>query len=149
MITPKEYFFRDRQPPLFQERTIDRPAEERGAFLDKPPADILQSINSRIEKHLCDPFFNVRKMLRIICMSRSDLHRKLKEAAGMSATEYIRYLRLRKAAELLLDEPGWSVYCIALEVGFRDHSYFTRRFREMFGICPGEFREKRDLRRMP
>jgi AraC-like DNA-binding protein len=73
-------------------------------------------------------------------MSRSGLHRRLKAATGMSAMAYIRYLRLRQAAQLLVEQPERSVFCIAIEVGFNDHSYFTKRFREAYGVCPISFR---------
>ncbi|NUN99688.1 MAG: helix-turn-helix transcriptional regulator [Saprospiraceae bacterium] len=95
-----------------------------------------------IERHLHDSDFDVSQLLRLVCMSRSDLHRKLKKTTGMSATAYIRYLRLQKAAAFLLERPNWSVFDVAFEVGFNDHSYFTKRFREVYGVCPGDFRER-------
>lgn len=89
-----------------------------------------------------DPGLNAAKLQRLLGMSRSSLHRKLKAATGMSATAYIRYLRLHKAAQLLLEQPEACILGIALEVGFNNHSYFTKRFREVFGVCPGEYRER-------
>lgn len=47
-------------------------------------------------------------MTRFVGMSRTDLHRKLEKTVGMSATEYIRFVRLYKAAELLIKEPARS-----------------------------------------
>jgi len=98
------------------------------------------ALAARLLDHLHDPSLDVLKLQRILGMSRSDLHRKLKAAAGMSATAYLRYLRLRRAAQLLLEQPDWCILCVAIEVGFNDHSYFTKRFREVFGVCPGDFR---------
>lgn len=92
---------------------------------------------------LKDSDLNAPKLQRLLGMSRSDLHRKLKAATGMSATAYIRYLRVRKAAQLLLEQPDACILGIALEVGFNNHSYFTKRFREVFGVCPGEYRERK------
>jgi AraC-like DNA-binding protein len=103
-------------------------------------AIFLRELTNCIRAHLHDPTLCLPKLLRLLGMSRSDLHRKLKAATGMSATEYIRYLRLRRAARLLTEQPERSVFCIAIEVGFNDHSYFTRRFREVYGVCPANFR---------
>lgn len=100
----------------------------------------LQNFNNQIEKHLSDSSLCVKKLLRLIGMSRTDLHRKLSRATGMSATQYVRHIRLQHAAILLKEQPHWSIYQIALEVGFESQSYFTKKFKEHFGICPMAFR---------
>lgn len=102
----------------------------------------LTKLNGQIEKHLSDNTLTIEKVTRLVGMSRTDLHRKLEMSVGMSATEYIRFIRLHKAAELLILEREWSVYQICIEVGFHDQSYFTRRFREFFGVSPLTFREE-------
>jgi AraC-like DNA-binding protein len=103
----------------------------------------LNNLQAQIEQHIADDNLTVCKLVRILAMSRTNLHRKLVRSVGMSATEYIRYVRLHKAAALLLETRELSVYQVALEVGFNSQSYFTKRFREMFGVCPIAWREKR------
>jgi AraC-like DNA-binding protein len=105
----------------------------------------LQVFQACIAPRLLDAKLDLPQVLRLLGMSRSDLHRKLKAATGMSATAYIRYLRLRKAAHLLLEQPEACILGIALEVGFNDHSYFTKRFREVFGVCPADFRTAQQI----
>lgn len=100
----------------------------------------LTTLNGQIEKHLSDNTLDMKKVTRLVGMSRTDLHRKLDKTVGMSATEYIRHVRLHKAADLLIREPEWSVYHICLEVGFNNQSYFTKRFKALFGKCPCTFR---------
>ena len=102
----------------------------------------LMNLNGQIEKHLSDNNLTINRMTRLVGMSRTDLHRKLEKTVGMSASEYIRFVRLHKAAELLINEPEWSIYQVSLEVGFINQSYFTRRFHELFGVCPVIFREQ-------
>lgn len=102
----------------------------------------LQTLDSQIETHLSDHTLTVKRLLRLVGMSRSDLHRKLEKTVGMSTTEYVRQKRLEKAAELLKQKSEWSVYQVALEVGFENQSYFSRRFKEVFGRCPGAWREE-------
>lgn len=99
-----------------------------------------RQLDALLIPHLGDPNLKVPKLLRLLGMSRSGLHRMLKETTGMSATAYIRHLRLRWAARLLIAQPERSVFCIAVEVGFNGHSYFTRRFREAYGVSPESFR---------
>lgn len=107
-----------------------------------PPQEaFLQNLNLQITPHLTDSSLTIRRLLRLVGMSRTDLHRKLDKAAGMSATAYLRHLRLRQAAIMLARQPEWSIYQIALEVGFTSQSYFTRKFKEQFGVCPLAFRE--------
>jgi len=101
----------------------------------------LLKLNARIEEHMFDDNLTVRRLLPLLAMSRSDLHRKLTRSVGMSATRYIRHIRLQRAATLLLKERDWSVYQVALDVGFKSQSYFTKRFREAFGVCPLEWRQ--------
>jgi AraC-like DNA-binding protein len=106
----------------------------------QPPQAFLQRFQACIEQRLFDAKLDLPQIQRLLGMSRSDLHRKLKAATGLSATAYIRHLRLQRAAQLLLEQPEACILGIALEVGFNDHSYFTKRFREVYEVCPGEYR---------
>lgn len=108
------------------------------AHISEP--SFLHNLNSQIEGHISDETLTVHRLLRLIAMSRTNLHRKLTRSVGMSATEYIRHVRLHRAATLLLENRDWTVYRVALEVGFNSQSYFTKRFREVFGICPAAWR---------
>jgi AraC-like DNA-binding protein len=106
-----------------------------------PSEDFLQNLNLAIEAHISDPRLRINRLLRMVGMSRTDLHRKLDRTVGMSATQYIRHIRLRRAAELLVKHPDWCVYEVAWEVGFDNQSYFTKKFKEIFGCCPIEWRK--------
>lgn len=101
-----------------------------------PQPSFFPCLDTQIEEHLSDTSLNVKKLLRLVGMSRTDLHRKLQGSVGMSATEYVRHARLLRAAALLKDEPGLSVCEVAEEVGFGSQGYFAKRFREAFGECP-------------
>ncbi len=101
----------------------------------------LQNLDAQIEAHLSDCSLDVEHLQRFVGLSRTNLHCKLKQAAGVSVTEYLRRARLQKAAKLLLDNPNWSVWAVALEVGFNNLGYFTRRFKERYGCSPGAWRD--------
>ena len=71
-------------------------------------------------------------------MSRTNLHRKLKAITGFPPSELIRNIRLRKAAQLLLNQAD-SIAQISFSVGFEDHSYFSKSFKRQFGVTPSEY----------
>lgn len=102
----------------------------------------LQHLDRTLDEHLFSPGFSLKKLLRTAGVSRTDLHRKITRCAGMSITAYLRRVKLKKAAVLLVEHPEWNIGQVALESGFENQSYFSRRFREVFGCCPAAFREQ-------
>ena len=97
-------------------------------------------LEDRLAPHLSDPGLTVGKVLRIVFMSRSNLHRRLKEQTGLSATAYIRRQRLHHAKKLLEEQPQLPVSEVAQKVGFGSQSYFAKQFKKLFGCCPKEVR---------
>jgi len=91
-----------------------------------------------ITQHLSDAEFDLALLCRHMCLSRSQLHRKLKAIVDMSATEFIRSIRLRRAAELLKKHSG-NVAEVAYDVGFNNTGYFSKCFHKQFGILPSKF----------
>ena len=73
-----------------------------------------------------------------IGMSRVQLYRKISALTGMSVNELIRKLRLQKAA-MLLGQNWGPVSQVAYEVGFSNLSYFSKVFKEEFGVLPSEY----------
>jgi signal transduction histidine kinase/DNA-binding response OmpR family regulator len=90
-----------------------------------------------LDEHLDDELFGVDQLTGAINMSRSSLHRKLKALTGMSTTEVVRNYRLKKAS-LLLKE-GHSSSDAAYRTGFGSPAYFTKSFREVYGVTPTEY----------
>jgi len=76
-----------------------------------------------------------------IGMSESQLYRKLKALTGKSTAVFIRTIRLHKARELL-STSSLNVSEIAYETGFSDPAWFSRVFKEEFGVSPNTFRNK-------
>ena len=71
-------------------------------------------------------------------LSRVQLYRKINALTGISVNEFIRKLRLQKAAQLL--QQNWGpVSQVAYEVGISNLSYFTKCFKEQFGVLPSEY----------
>jgi signal transduction histidine kinase/DNA-binding response OmpR family regulator len=98
----------------------------------------LQRTMDIIEQHLADSEFTIDSLLKEVGMSRMQLHRKLRALINCSASEFIRVLRLKRAAQLLQQKSG-NVTEVAFEVGFNNLSYFSRCFRQQFGKLPSEY----------
>jgi len=71
-------------------------------------------------------------------VSRSTLHRKMRVLTNQSATEFVRYVRMKKAIKLM-KEGNFNIDEIGYAVGFNSHSYFTQCFRKQFGMTPSEY----------
>lgn len=97
----------------------------------------LKKVTKTIEDNLDNEFFCVEDFAKTVAFSRSQLHRKLKALTGKSPTELIREFRLNRAKELL-EEGAGNVSQVAIEVGYSSLSYFTRSFKQAFGISPSE-----------
>ena len=105
-----------------------------------PPEDnFLKTVNLTIHRRLDDPTLGVEDLSSAVHLTRSQVHRRLKAATGLNATQYIRSIRLNKAQELLKETP-FPVSQIALDVGFSDPGFFSRVFKERFGMSPSHFR---------
>lgn len=120
-------YFRDRFDLRTPEQTIADPDKE---FLSKVTKVVLA--------HLQDPEFDVELFCSEMAMSRASLFRKLKSTTGCSASSFTRNIRIKRAAELL-GQHAYSIGEVAAQVGFSDPNYFTRCFKEIYGITPSEF----------
>jgi CheY-like chemotaxis protein len=92
-----------------------------------------------VNERLSDENFGVDELGSALNMSRSQLHRKLTALTSQSTGEFIRYMRLHRAKDLLERGAG-TVAEIAFSVGFSDPSHFSRRFHRQFGVTPSDLR---------
>lgn len=98
----------------------------------------IQRIRAVIDAHLSESNFDVDGLCKALGISRTNLHRKLKALTGTSATEFIRKIRLQRAAQLV-QQNTLTVSEIAYQVGFESLSYFSKSFQEEFGMSPSEY----------
>jgi len=111
--------------------------------VNKNPANdtLLKKLREEVEVNLQNEQFSVEELAERMNMSRSHLHRKLKQATGQSVNQFIREYRLQRAMELLRKE-DINVSEVAFQVGFGSPSYFTTCFTEYYGYPPGEVKYK-------
>ena len=91
-----------------------------------------------VEQNLSDTDYNVEDFVEEMDMGRSAFYRKLKQVSGQAPNEFIRTVRLKRAAQLLKKQSG-TIAEISYETGFIDPAYFTRCFKKQFGVTPSEF----------
>jgi DNA-binding response OmpR family regulator/nitrogen-specific signal transduction histidine kinase len=91
-----------------------------------------------IDRHMSNDKFDVTTLCEEMNMSHSTLFRKLDALTDHSPVEFIRTLRLKRAAVLLKEQYG-NVSEVALEVGFSNPSYFSRMFKKTFALSPAEY----------
>ncbi len=106
-----------------------------------PEEKFVQSFKDIVEEHLSDPELNVHKLCRLMGMSRTQLHNKVKAITGQSTTQFVKSIRLAKASGLLLTTYQ-SISEIAYETGFQSASYFSQSFSKVYELSPSDYREK-------
>ncbi len=107
-------------------------ADAEGAFIHK--AILL------VESNLDNPAFGIETMMTELYMSQSTLYRKIKSLTGLSLTAFVRSVRLKKSAQLILSS-DLNLNQIAYEVGFNDYKYFKASFKKQFGCVPSQYKE--------
>ncbi|MCR5130633.1 MAG: helix-turn-helix domain-containing protein [Prevotella sp.] len=93
-----------------------------------------------IEAHMDDHQFNADLLARDVAMSRASLYKKLQAMLGITPTDFIRNVRLKRAAQLLVDTQ-LSIVDISERVGFATPRNFSTQFKKMFGVTPSEYRD--------
>lgn len=94
-----------------------------------------------VENHITDPGFNVKVLAAEIGMSHSTLYNRIKSISGQSATSFVRFIRLRKAAQLLITT-DITISETAFSVGINDIRYFREHFQKLFGMKPSDYVKK-------
>jgi ligand-binding sensor domain-containing protein/signal transduction histidine kinase/DNA-binding response OmpR family regulator len=109
--------------------------------LTKADEQFLTKANELILQHLEDVSFGVDQLAEALHMSQSSLLRKIKGIAELTPNDFIRLVRLKRAAQLIEDGEH-RINEITLMVGFNSASYFARCFQKQFGVLPKDFGKK-------
>lgn len=114
--------------------------EDTKPYLERICAEdaYLNKVVEVLNQHIDDSEFSVNELSDALCISRSQLHRKIKSLTGFSTTYFIKMVRLEKAKDMLKMNQG-NVTEIAYSCGFNSQSYFTKSFIEYFGSSPSSF----------
>jgi signal transduction histidine kinase/ligand-binding sensor domain-containing protein/DNA-binding response OmpR family regulator len=122
---------------LFQNNEILNIEPKRVVLTSADEVFVKQALES-IENNMNNAKYAVEDLGRDVGMSRTQLYRKLKAITGQSANEFIRTIRLKRAAQLL-EQRQLTVAEVTYEVGFTDLQHFRECFKKLFGVTPSEY----------
>jgi AraC-like DNA-binding protein len=102
------------------------------------PNAFVQKATDCVFEQMENAEFDVQQLAEYLCISRSQLHRKLTQLTGYSATQFIKRIRLEQAKDYLRDGT-LNITEIAYRCGFNSQSYFSKSFQEYTGESPSQF----------
>ena len=102
--------------------------------------DLLDRTVAIIEKNLDNSEYSLSDLIKELYISRTNFFTKIKAITGQTPNEFILTIRLKKAAWLLKHEQYLSVTEVADRTGFSSQRYFSRCFKDMYGISPLYYR---------
>lgn len=100
----------------------------------------LELFETWVSSHISQSDLQAMDFANSMKMGRTTFFKKVKQVTGMPPHEYIRKIRFMRAAELLKD-PSLSISEVAYQTGFEDPNYFSRNFKEYFGVTASQFRK--------
>jgi DNA-binding response OmpR family regulator len=120
---------------FYQRHILLQPTEIVVADADR---EFLEQAMSTVERHLGNGEFSVQVLAREMAMSQSVFYRRIKSITGQTAVEFIRDVRLKRAAQLLA-QTTMRVSEIAFEVGIEDAKYFRKAFQKIYELTPSDY----------
>lgn len=124
-----------------KEENDNKEEREKLELLPKTDKELLDKIVNFISEHLDEPDLTVDRLVMEAGISRSALFKKIKTLIGISPMELIKNIRLKKAAELI-KEGSDNFTQIAYKTGFNDSQYFSKCFKQIYGVTPTEYKQK-------
>lgn len=125
----------DFQDRIKSNKTFEERLKSKNAFINKATDFVIENIEN--------PDYTIHELANDLCISRSQLHRKISSTTGFSSTNFIKMVRLEKAKDMLESNSG-NVTEVAYSCGFNSQSYFTKSFKEYFGKSPSLFLKNRE-----
>ncbi|WP_299547339.1 two-component regulator propeller domain-containing protein [Seonamhaeicola sp.] len=108
----------------------------------------LQKAINIVEENMMNPDFNVEMLVKEMGHSRSGMFVKFKEITGLSPSEFVRNIKLKRAVQLF-EQSDYSVKEIMFMTGFNTASYFSKCFKKQFGVVPSEYVGKNSQKSVP
>lgn len=129
---------RERLRKMFRSTVEVNPSEITIVSSDEK---LMMKCLEEIEARMDDPDFGVDALCKGVGVSRAQLYRKISNITGLSTVQFIRSIRLKRAAQML-SQDGSSISDVMYKVGFNNASYFSKLFKEEFGCLPKEYSKK-------
>jgi len=126
---------RDIMREKFTRRLICEPTQ---TIVDSIDEKFFRKVLAIIEENIANPEFGVPTLATEVGMSQPILYKKIRALSNMSVNDFIKSIRLKKAAQLL-QQTQYGIADIAYMVGFNDRKYFSKEFKKVFGQNPSEY----------
>lgn len=123
----------------FQQHIEANPSEVAISSADE---QFIQQALQIVEKNISNPDFSVEELSKALFMSRVSVYKKILALTGRSPIEFIRSIRLKRAAQLL-EKSQLTVAEVAYEVGFNNPKYFTKYFKMEYNVLPSVYGKKK------
>lgn len=104
---------------------------------------LVSKLVAAIEANIADEAYGVEQLAAGVAMSRSKLYDKMRAMLGISPADFIRNVRLKRAAQILASNPSVAISEVARSVGFATSRNFSAQFKKMFGVLPSEYRTEK------
>ncbi|RLD60672.1 MAG: hypothetical protein DRI95_15180 [Bacteroidetes bacterium] len=125
----------------FYRNSIVKPEELALSSMDE---NLINKAVQYIEKNINDPKLNVDNLSKELALSRVHFYRKIKSITNLTAVEFIRNIRLKKAAQLL-EGRTYNIDEVKFMVGINDANYFRTSFKKQFGLNPKDYAKKKSF----
>jgi len=113
--------------------------------IKSPDEKLLERVMNTINKHLDDSDLSVDMIAEEVGISRVHLHRKMKELTGQTPHDFIRNIRLKKAANLLATQ-GMNITEVMYACGFSNAASFSTLFKKLYGLSPRDYMKEQQRR---
>lgn len=124
----------------YQKQVEVKPTDE---LVESPEEMFLQKLLRLIDENISNPNFSVEELSSDMFVSRYTLYKKILALTGKTPNEFIRHMRLKRAAQLL--ENGYlTVSQVCYKVGFKSQKYFVKAFKSEFNYSPSNYVEHKD-----
>lgn len=131
---------RDIQKAQYMQQTAEGKTVLPEIIVDERDKHLLDVMNTWLDTHLSDPTLSVDAMAEAMGYRRTIFFKKIKALTGQTPAEYIKTLRMNRAAELLREETI-TVAEVCYKVGINDPHYFAKVFKQQFGISPKKYQQ--------
>jgi len=101
--------------------------------------EFLANVIKFIEDNYANPDLSINMLVENSCVGRTVFYNKIKSLTGLSPIELMRQVKLKIAAQMLLN--GYNVNEAAYQIGFTDSRYFSKQFKELFGQSPSQYKK--------
>ena len=114
------------------------PTLEDAGYLNELDRKFIATTRKHVEENINNPALNVDMICALLNMSRTSFYNKLKALTDQAPADYIRLIRLKRAAQLL-KEQRYSITEVAEMTGFNDAKYFREVFKKHFKVSPSQY----------